>query len=210
MSKNTLYFNTVGRSGKTSTAVIDALRRGAKLYTNDWHNITDELYSELFPEGHFIKIPEPTTKADGTLAYGLEIDSDDDIVFDFGGYVDKRVEFVARYVNHCVVPVHYLGKDEGIQTIRIVKALLALNPNVSILISRTDTDMIPEAQELFEKTFPELKVFVIRKSKYITRLANFQVTPYDIVEQGGFLERSNVRKTVLPQYEALFAHLYNS
>ena len=137
MSKNTLYFNTVGRSGKTSTAVIDALKRNAKLYTNDWHNITDELYADLFKKDHFVKIPQPVQKPDGTLDYGLNIDSDDDIVFDFGGYVDERVEFVARYVDKCVVPVHYLGKDEGIQTIRIVQALLKLNTHVSILIKAT-------------------------------------------------------------------------
>lgn len=208
MSKNTLYFNTVGRSGKTSTAVIDAKQRGAKLYTNDWHNITDELYSDLFPKGDFVKIPEPKLRADGTFDYGLEIDSDDDIVFDFGGYVDQRVEFVAKYVDACVVPVHYLGKDEGIQTIRIVNSLLALNKNVSILISRTDTDLLTEARELFESTFPKLKVFTINKSKYITRLANFQVTPYDIAESGGVLERNYVKRVIIPQYEALFDYIY--
>ena len=208
MSKNTLYFNTVGRSGKTSTAVIDALKRGAKLYTNDWHNITDELYGELFTKDFFVKIHPPILKEDGTMDYGLEIDSDDDIAFDFGGYVDERVEFVAQYVDKCIVPVHYLGKDEGIQTIRIVQALLKLNSNVSILISRTDTDLIPEARELFSKTFPKLKVFVINKSKYITRLANFQVTPYDIAKNGGFLERANINRVIIPQYDALFDYLY--
>lgn len=208
MSRNTLYFNTVGRSGKTSTSVIDALRRGAKLYTNDWHNITDELYSSLFPKESFVKIPQPKLKSDGTYDYGLEIDSDDDIVFDFGGYVDTRVEFVAKYVDNCVVPVHYLGKDEGIQTIRIVKALMELNENTSILISRTDTDLIPEALELFEKTFPNIKIFVINKSKYITRLANFKLTPYDIAREGSFLDRANIKRVIIPQYNALFDYLY--
>ncbi len=73
----------------------------AKLYTNDVQNATKELYRDMFKEGDCVEIG---------VGQEIEIDDSDNIVFDFGVYIDSRLIDVIKYVDACVVPISYQSK----------------------------------------------------------------------------------------------------
>jgi hypothetical protein len=94
------------------------------------------------------------------------------VVFDFGGWVDERIESIAKVCDVVVVPVYYQSMADLLPCIKTVNTLKELNTNVVILINNTDKKDAEDIKKGLNKKFPENKIFVVNKSKFIPRLAN--------------------------------------
>ncbi|CAB5501518.1 hypothetical protein AZO1586I_823 [Bathymodiolus thermophilus thioautotrophic gill symbiont] len=198
---NILFYSAIGRQGKTTNAIGYAKHTKAKYYTNDLQNATKELYGDMFKTGDFVEIE---------IGKEITIDDKDNIVFDFGGYIDSRLIDVIQYVDICVVPISYQSKSEYIPTVKTINAILEHNKNVVILINNTATKLIGEVKEALNYAFPKLPIFTINSSRYISRLANHQKTIFDLLEKGGGLEKHFIKKSLIPQIKKFYNYLDNN
>ncbi len=195
---NLLFYSAIGRQGKTTHAIGYAQYKKSKLYTNDIQNATKELYGDMFKEGDFVEIG---------IGNKIEVDDKHDIIFDFGGYIDSRLVDVIKYVDACIVPISYQSKSEYIPAIRTINALAEHNKNIIILINNTVTKLIPEIKEALEGDYPNYPLFVVNSSRYISRLANYQKTLFDLLEVGDGLDKHRIQETLIPQIKAFYDHL---
>ena len=197
---NLLFYSAIGRQGKTTHAIGYAQHTKAKLYTNDIQNATKELYGDMFKNGDFVEIG---------IGEEIEINDSHNIIFDFGGYIDSRLVDVIKYVDACVVPISYQSKSEYIPAVRTINALSEHNDNIVIIINNTATKLIPEVKEALEEAYPNYPLFVVNSSRYISRLANYQKTLFDLLEVGDGLEKHRIKETLIPQIKAFYDHLDN-
>ena len=154
----------------------------------------------MFKDGDFVEI---------RIGEEIEIDDSHNIIFDFGGYIDSRLVDVIKYVDACVVPISYQSKSEYIPAVRTINALAEHNDNIVILINNTATKLIPEVKEALEEAYPNYPLFVVNSSRYISRLANYQKTLFDLLDVGGGLEKHRIKETLIPQIKAFYDHLNN-
>lgn len=158
-----LFYSSKGGQGKTTHAISYAKHRGALYFTNDYESGTVEIYKDIFPEDqlHIIRNED-----------SLNLPADLDVVFDFGGWVDERIESIAKVCDVVVVPLFYQSMADLMPCIKTVNTLKELNENVVILINNTDKKDVDDLKKGLNKKFPERKIFVVNKSKFIPRLAN--------------------------------------
>ena len=174
------------------------LDRGIIRY--DVQNATKELYGDMFKKDYFVEIE---------VGEEISIDDTDNIVFDFGGYIDSRLVDVIKYVDACIVPISYQSKSEYIPAVRTINALAQHNKNIVILINNTAKNLISELKEALAENFPNYPIFVVNSSRYISRLANYQKTLFDLLDTGDGLEKHRIKESLIPQIQAFYDHLDN-
>lgn len=197
---NILFYSPLGRAGKSTLAYhcYDyQKRRGVsyKYYTNDIINTSFDAKQLL---GNDLVSLNPNNE--------IEIDDEDKIIFDFGGYLDSRVVDVAKYVDHVVLLIMYQSKAELKLIVKAVNSLKKYNENISVIINNTETNMIFEAEEILNIALPDVTLLTLNRSKYFHRLANYNKSVYDLHDESK-LERSQLNKTVIPQLENIFDKL---
>ena len=194
-----LFYSSKGGQGKTTHAISYAKHRGALYFTNDYESGTVEIYKDIFPEDqlHIIRNED-----------SLNLPVDLDVVFDFGGWVDERIESIAKICDVLVVPLFYQSMADLMPCIKTVNTLKGLNENVVILINNTDKKDVDDLKKGLNKKFPERKIFVVNKSKFIPRLANEGKTIERLASENalnryllrGLLDQLNVFYTYLDKF----------
>lgn len=169
---NTLFYSRKGGQGKTTHAVAYARHSGAHFLTFDYDNGTRGLYESMLPDGHFHEIG-PTSPL---VAYAGESH-----VFDFGGYLDERIIKTAKVCDQCVIPIAFQSPAEIKPFIDTVSELSKHNKNIIILINNTDREYIEELTASIRKNF-SYPVFIIPKSKFISKLSVYKKTPIELYE----------------------------
>lgn len=172
---NILFYSRKGGQGKTTHAISYALYAKAVCHTNDYDNSTIEIFGSLFKDGKLREI-HPGDK--------IEIEEGSNNVFDFGGFLDKRVINVAKFVDYCVVPIRYESKTDLTPAVQTIIELEKYNQNIIILINNTDKDYVDGVKDALSKKFKH-KIFVVNKSKYIHRLSDENKTLFDLFNKGG-------------------------
>lgn len=193
-----LFYSIKGGQGKTTHAVGYAKHTGAKLYTNDHGNNTLEIYSDLLEPGQMTVIHPGES---------INVKEAKNAVFDFGGWVDDRVLETAQLVDVCVVPICYQSAADLLPGINTITAIAKHTSNIVILINNTDNDFIEDLKAELQKQFPSFPVFVVNKSRYITRLADEGKTVFDLFELGGV--HKHTLRTLLPQIKEFYSYLDN-
>ncbi len=189
-----LFYSIKGGQGKTTHSISYAKHRDCLYITNDHESGTINIYSKMFAENQ-LQVIKPDDS--------LNIPSDYDIVFDFGGWVDERVKQISKLCDVVVIPLNHQSSADLMPCMKLVDSLSKYNKNIAILINNTDkSDSKELAQHLSEK-YPHLKVFVVNKSKYISRLANEGKTVADLAEEGG------LTKHMITPLNDQFNNLYN-
>ena len=112
-----------------------AKHAGLQLCTNDYQNATVDLYGALFPDKPILVL-----KPGETLD---TINSSENIVYDFGGFLDNRVADVAKQANVCVVPLFYQSNADLTAAAKTVIALRAYSKNIVIVINNTNSQYVP-------------------------------------------------------------------
>lgn len=191
-----LFCSAKGGQGKTTHSISYAKHRGALYFTNDYESGTIEIYQDIFAEDqlHIIKNED-----------SLKIPAELDVIFDFGGWIDERIETIAKFCDVVVVPLCYQSVADFIPCIKVVNSLNELNNNVIVLINNTDKNDIDGVRKNLNKRFPSNKVFVINKSKFIPRLANEGKTINRLESESG-LNKYSLRK-LTPQINEFYNYL---
>lgn len=195
---NTLFYSRKGGQGKTTHAVAFARHQGAHFLTFDYDNGTRGLYEGMLPAGRFHEIT-PTSKL---VAYEGE-----DHVFDFGGYLDDRIIRAARVCDQCVVPIAFQSPAEIKPFIDTVAELSKHNKHIIILINNTEREYLKDLQAAIRKNF-SYPIFIIPRSKFISKLSVYQKTPLELLEGEGvpFLQRHHL-KSLAPAFAEFYAYL---
>jgi hypothetical protein len=195
---NTLFYSRKGGQGKTTHAVAFARYQGAHFLTFDYDNGTRGLYEGMLPAGRFHEIT-PTSKL---VAYEGE-----DHVFDFGGYLDDRIIRAAKVCDQCVVPIAFQSPAEIKPFIDTVAELSKHNKHIVILINNTEREYLDDLQAAIRKNF-SYPIFIIPRSKFISKLSVYQKTPLELLEGEGvpFLQRHHL-KSLAPAFAEFYAYL---
>lgn len=194
---NILFYSKKGGQGKTTHAISYAHYKKANFYTNDYGNSTIEIFKPLFESGDVeFREMKPSES--------VRVNPNKSNIFDFGGFLDKRVITIAKYVDYCVVPINYQSKTDLIPSISTINELKKYNKNIIILINNTDKKYSELVKEALGKQF-SYKIFIINSSKYIHRLSDESKTIFDLFNKGG-LEGFQLKK-LHSQIKDLYNHL---
>ena len=195
---NIFFYSIIWRQGKSSHACLYAKQSGRMLLTNDVENCTEEIYKNMFEPGQIITIHPWET---------LNLAQWENYVIDFGGWVESRVPQAARLSDLCIVPIHYQSRGDLIPAIKTIKNLERYNPNIAILINNTPKVVAKDLKETLQDRFPNYPVFIINPSKYIARMADEGLTPFELYELNG-TDRYALRY-IMPQLIEFHAYLDN-
>lgn len=199
MPKRILINNgNLGRQGKTTLAysIYKTSDMPFKFITNDIENASIDL------EKH-VKKGDLTYLAPGEK---IDVDPNDNLIFDFGGKPDKRLLSVATFVDTIIVPIAFQSASELKLTIMNINALIEANKNIVIVINNTENADAKMIKMALESVFPKLQVYEISHSKFIRRLANNNQTVFEVAQANSADEKS-LNKKILPQFKALFNEL---
>lgn len=154
-----LVFNAKGGVGKTAIALNLALTHGYGLITNDRLSVVDQVLPDT---QHIILDRNETLPA---------LDDDWPIVFDFGGYPDRRAMEALKIVDFVLIPI--LPDRENIQVhLNFIKEMLQYKEErrVIIVVNRITGFEYRAARAAIRNYFPDLAIFNIKKSAVFARM----------------------------------------
>lgn len=146
-------FNAKGGTGKTAIALNLALTYGYNLITNDRLSIVDEV---LEPDRFRILNKSKTLP---------RYEADTPIVYDFGGFPDKRILKAFEESAFVIVPVL-----PGFQNMQINLNIIAEivryieSGRLVVVVNQTQDRQFEEAELSLRNFFPELNIFNFKKS----------------------------------------------
>ena len=196
-----LVYSVKGGQGKTTVAIGYTKYKNAMYLTNDYESGTLDIYGDMF-EKNQLQIIKSETKLDFTKLKSIK-----NLVFDFGGWVDEKIITIAKNVDAIVIPIFYQSIADLMPCIKTINSLLKYNKNILVLINNTDTNDVKGLKNQLEKSFPNNKILVVNKSKYINRLANEGKTIFDLSQEGGITGFQLKRTGLDSQIEALYTYL---
>lgn len=192
-----LFYSIKGGQGKTTHAVWYAKHLWAKLLTNDFESGTADVYGSVLEPGQIV-----------TIAPGEEIKVSDDenIVFDFGWWVESRVLQATEMADICVVPIYYQSTADLMPAVKTILTLEKHNENIVILINNTALADAKELQGVLAERFPNYRIFIVNHSRYIARLADEGKTVSEMMMSFRGLHRHMI-KPIKAQIESFYEHL---
>jgi hypothetical protein len=192
----------LGRMGKTTLAytIYKQSKEQFKYVTNDLENASIDLTANVdkdylfhFPNGSDIN---------------MELNDNDNVIFDFGGKPDQNLLGVAKFVDQIIVPIAYQSDSELTLTVRNLNTLIEINKNIILVINNTDKEDAERIKTAlrFNPAFSSIEILTINHSKYIRRLANEDLTVFDVANAKR-ADRTRLAKLIIPQFKQLFKAL---
>lgn len=163
--KRLMIFNAKGGTGKTAIALNLALTHDYGIMTNDRLSIVEQV------------LPEDKYKILSKNEELPVLPSDWPIIFDFGGYPDKRASEALRAAQFILIPV--LPHRENIQTsLDFIKSMLRYKKpsEILLIINQTTGDQYKALSEPFKHFYPELPIFNIKKSAAFAWMVEHKVS----------------------------------
>lgn len=169
--KLTIY-NLKGGVGKTHIALNLAL-------TMDFGIITNEPFSPLekiLEKSDFYKL-----KRNESLP---ETPEEANLVFDFGGYLDKRVINALKQSRCVIIPVINEFVDVH-TTISFIQEIEEHNKNIIIVVNKSQKGDFEVIKKIMKKFYPDYPVLEIKQSRAMPNIFNEKKSIKTMVEGGG-------------------------
>lgn len=189
----------LGRMGKTTiafTLYTQSEITSFKYVTNDLDNASIDLRKHV-KDDDLIFVPHGAD---------IDINPNEDHIFDFGGEPDQRLLSVAGYVDLIIVPLAFQSVSELELSIKNINALAEENNNILIVINNTEREDIESLKAVLVESFPDFGLLVLNRSRYMRRLANDGLTVFEVAEQNK-ADESRLNKVLIPQFKALFDYI---
>lgn len=166
-----MIFNPKGGVGKTALALNFALTYGYGLVTNDRLSIVDQ----VLPDEQYMILTKDEPLPD--------IPVDWPVVFDFGGYPDRRVLDALKLSQFIIIPV--LPHRENVQTsLEFIKEIKTYKEekNIIVVINQTAGQQFQDISEAIKHFYPAIAVFNLKKSTAFTWLTEQKKSIAELVE----------------------------
>lgn len=166
--KITIY-NFPGGCGKTSIAAELAL-------TLDYQVITNDAYTPLsiiLDKDSLLKL-KPNQNIP-QLSEGF------DIIFDLGGYPDKRAVSALKQ-SDCVIVPTLVETGRLKVTLNSISEIRKFNRNIIVIVNQAEKGDI----DIAKKAIPEFPIFEIKKTRAIPNMLTEKKSVHDMVKEGGF------------------------
>lgn len=198
-------YNFKGGQGKSKISINLALTMDYAIITNDLCSSNDL----LLPKERFLKINK-----DEKFPEGLK--TEDNIIFDLGGYIDNRVIDVLKISDVILVPVIQESNDEeNIRvTIKTIDSIKKYNNNIIIIANKIEkksgkgSDLL-ELKDTLNKLY-DFPIYPIKKSKVVGNIFKKKKSIKEISEENGL--NAFLYKEIVEQFEFLIKKLekYNN
>lgn len=161
-----------GGVGKTSLALNFAFHFKCGIITNERYTMLDK----VLPEDDFLKLPPEQNIPDIPNEYS--------IIFDMGGFLDKRVEEAVKQSDYVIIPTTCDKLDiQG--TISTIGEIKNLTDNIIIVVNKSEKEEeFLKTAELF-KEVGDYPIFEIKKSKAVKQLVDTKKSIIHSQEEGG-------------------------
>lgn len=177
-------FNGKGGVGKTPIAFSLAKDLNAYLISND-----DSIIEEAYPDRALI-VEEPQ------LIEG-------NVVYDFGGYIDKMLAPILKESDCIVVPTNN-DYNALKKTLATLEELLELKVKGRICVAATKLETqkdLDSIREKIEGDFPAIKVFQLRKSKAYSNAIESGLSIRELYNDSP--QNQHAYRNVYPEYKLL-------
>ena len=192
---NVLVFNKKGGVGKSSIAITIAAHLKYNLVTNDAANGIRDVYSNLLAKNSIELIELSANQKE------LSFPDDKGLVFDFGGFIDKRLSVIAGFVDCCIIPICFESKADVDPSIKTIIELSEYCKKIIIVINKTDRDKAEELEKVLTNNFKH-SVLLMPKTKYMNRLVDEGKTVFEASLENGL--NKHLLKKPLSTFEELF------
>ena len=167
------------KGGSTKTHISLVLWELLQQKTNnEWGIITNDIYTDLED-----KIP-----TNQLLKIGIDEDIpivDDNIIYDMGGYIDRRLLKVIKKSDLIIIPTRpsiiYLTSH-----ISSIKEVEKINKNIIQIINRTKKNDYDEINDFMLEQGIQYPSFEVKESKVISNLFEKGLTIKEQIERGLF------------------------
>jgi len=174
-----------GGEGKTTIACAVALECNWMIITNDIHS---DLTSALKEEHFLVLEPDQPLPSKHDLE-GLNI------IFDPGGFLDKRMIEAVKMSDWVVIPVSDFGKK--LNTERFIASVIEIeqySKNIVIVLNKISQENVDEARKALKQLMStEFKgvypIFEMKKNEAFEMMLNTGDSISEIVKRGGLFRR---------------------
>jgi cellulose biosynthesis protein BcsQ len=127
-------------------------------------------------EGRFVKLNQTDDLP--------EIPPEYDVIFDFGGYLDKRAITALKQADRVIVPVVNEFKDVH-TTVNFIQEIEAYSQNIFIVANKTQKGDFTDIQAIMQKFYPKYPVFEIKHSRAMPNILKEKKSIREMVGEGG-------------------------
>ena len=113
-----------------------------------------------------------------------EIRPEIDVIFDFGGYLDKRAIKALKQADHVIVPVINEFKDIH-TTINFIQEIEEYNRRIIIVANKTEKNDYDVIRDIIKKFYPDYPVYEIKKSRAMPNILKDKISIREMVKKGG-------------------------
>ena len=152
-------FNLKGGQGKTTISLALALNYGFFVVTNDEYSPIEK----VLPRGKIKHI------AQGQI---LPVVPDNvNLIYDFGGYPDKRLIEAVSKSDKVIIPVIYDSALDMQTTIKTIREIEKYNKNIIIVVNRTHKGVFEKAQAILDN-FIKYPMFEVKQSTAFVKMVD--------------------------------------
>lgn len=166
-----MIFNPKGGVGKTALALNFALTFGYGLVTNDRLSIVDQ----VLPDDQYMILDKGQPLPEIPAAWP--------VVFDFGGYPDRRALDALKLSQFIIIPL--LPHKENIQTsLNFIQEIKTYKEekNIIVVINQTAGRQFAEISQDIKHFYPQISVFNLKKSTAFTWLTEQKKSIAELVK----------------------------
>jgi len=191
-----VVYSFKGGQGKTSISINLANELDCSIITNDIYSPLED----IFEKSDFLK-----------LALDQDVPSKEqlknaDIIFDFGGYLDKRVRPALEMSDFVIIPIAHFGKLTLKTFISTIEEVRKLNNKILIVFNKLEykEEDIDKVKNFICKKYG-YPIFEIRKSAVMEKIVEERGAVKDIVKKYKIHQR--YYRIVEEQFEKIVKHL---